>query len=68
MRVRLTVKLAEMVEGVDLSHCAEGDVVELSEDDATLLIRGGWAERVAGEERIACIPRHRRDIAADRTS
>ena len=65
MRVRLTTKLAEVVEGVDLSAHAEGDVIELTDGDAALLIRGGWAERVAAEERITYVP-WRQAVAADR--
>ena len=56
MRVRLTVKLAKVVEGVDLSAYAEGDVIELTEFDANLLIKGGWAERVLREERLRRAP------------
>ncbi|HUE88094.1 MAG TPA: hypothetical protein VMO26_18625 [Vicinamibacterales bacterium] len=47
MLVRLTVKLAEVVNGVDLSRYREGDVIELSVRDAEMLIAEGWAERVA---------------------
>lgn len=46
MLVRLTAKLAEVVDGIDLSACREGDIVELSDPDAGLLIAEGWAERV----------------------
>lgn len=66
MRVRLTTKLAEVVEGVDLSAHAEGDVIDLKDGDATLLIRGGWAERVFNEERVTHLPAWRPAIAADR--
>jgi hypothetical protein len=47
MLVRLTVKLAEMVNGVDLSPYREGDVVELPERDCHMLIAERWAEPVA---------------------
>ena len=66
MLVRLTAKLAEAMEGVDLSAHTEGDVIELSESDASLLIRGGWAERIATEERVTHAPAWRPEIAADR--
>jgi hypothetical protein len=46
MRVRLTVKLAEVVNGVDLSHASEGDILDLDSRDAAMLIAGGWAELV----------------------
>jgi hypothetical protein len=68
MHVRLTVKLAEVVEGVDLSAYVEGDVIELAERDANLLLMGGWAERVPQEERVTHLPNRRAAIAADRSS
>ncbi len=68
MRLRLMVKLAEMVEGIDLSHCAEGDVIELPDHHARILIRGGWAERTSNEERVTCAPAWRSGVAAERAS
>jgi hypothetical protein len=68
MHVRLTAKLAEMMEGVDLSAHGEGDLIELPERDANLLITGGWAERVAREERVSSAPSLGRTVATDRTS
>ena len=68
MHVRLTVKLAEVVEGVDLSAYAEGDVIELAERDANLLIKGGWAERAPQEERVTYAPNARPAVAADHSS
>ncbi|HET9469116.1 MAG TPA: hypothetical protein VFO48_11915 [Vicinamibacterales bacterium] len=46
MRVRLTRKFADYLNGVDLSRVRVGDVLELSERDASMLIREGWAEEV----------------------
>ena len=66
MYVRLTAKLAEVVEGVDLSNHNEGDVFELADQDGALLIRGGWAERIQDEERISTAPAWRSSVAADR--
>ena len=69
MTVRLTVKLAHVVDGIDLTHCDEGDVLELSPRDAQLLIAEGWAElvdRTSTETRHAAGARDRRAIAADR--
>jgi hypothetical protein len=68
MRVRLKVKLAEVVEGVDLSPYTEGDVIEISERDGRLLISGGWAEHVPEEERVQVAPKWHPGIAADRSS
>jgi hypothetical protein len=46
MFVRLTAKLAEVVNGVDLSRYREGDIVELPERDCHMLIAERWAELV----------------------
>jgi hypothetical protein len=48
MLVRLTRKLAECVDGIDLSRSREGDVLDLSSHDAQLLVAEGWA--------VACDP------------
>ena len=47
MFVRLTRKLAEVVNGIDISAYAEGDVIELSSADAQLPIAERWAEPLA---------------------
>jgi hypothetical protein len=66
MRVRLTVTLAEVVEGIDLSRYSEGDVINLRPQDAKLLIAGGWAERV-DEQRVSSIRDWRGAVAADKS-
>ncbi len=43
MRVRLTRKLAESVDGVDLSAYGVGDVLDVPPADAHLLIAENWA-------------------------
>ena len=43
MRVRLTRKLAEKIDGVDLSANKVGDVLELEAPEASLLLAEGWA-------------------------
>ena len=55
MYVRLTAKLADVMEGVDLSAYAEGDVVDLPDREAELLISGSWAERVPREQRVRSV-------------
>jgi hypothetical protein len=45
MRVRLTRKLAEVIDGVDLSGHTVGDAFDLPRRDARLLIAEGWAQR-----------------------
>ena len=44
--VRLTRKLAAKMNGVDVSKRKVGDVLELSDEQATLMVKAGWAERV----------------------
>jgi hypothetical protein len=44
MRVRLTRKLADCLDGVDLSDRRVGDVFELPTVEAHLLIAEGWAQ------------------------
>jgi len=44
--VRLTRKLAEQIDGIDLSRSRVGDRLALSSDEARLLIAEGWAEPV----------------------
>jgi hypothetical protein len=43
MRVRLIRKLADVVDGIDISSCGVGDVMDLSPQDARLLIAEQWA-------------------------
>jgi hypothetical protein len=70
MRVRLTRKLAQCVDGVDLSEHREGDILTLSAHEAELLIAEGWAVRVArrsgAEVRDHSFPATKRAQAADR--
>ena len=47
VRVRLTKKLAECIDDVDLSRYRVGDILELPERDARLLIAEGCAEQLA---------------------
>ncbi len=46
IRVRLLCKLAERLDGVDVSKIRVGDHLELPPMDARLLIAEGWAEFV----------------------
>ena len=47
MLIRLTHKLAECLDGVDLSHRSVDEIFELSLRDAELLIAEGWATPVS---------------------
>jgi hypothetical protein len=46
MRVRLTKKLAEMLDGIDLSGRRVGDVFDLSDSEGRLIVAEQWAELV----------------------
>lgn len=46
LRVRLTRKLAERLNGVDLSKWRVGECLDLSPRDAHVLVREGWGELV----------------------
>jgi hypothetical protein len=48
-RVRITKKLAAVLNGVDLSKVSVGDVIIVPEATAAMLIREGWAELVLNE-------------------
>jgi hypothetical protein len=43
MGLRLTRKLADVIDGVDLSRLAVGDTFELPASKARLLLAEGWA-------------------------
>ena len=51
MAVRLTRKLADMIDGIDLSACRVGDVLHLPWHGAWLLIAEGWAEMIERRRR-----------------
>ena len=51
MRVRLVKKLAEQIDGIDLTRHRVGDFLVVSQRAAALLIAEGWAE--LAERRIA---------------
>ena len=53
MRVRLVRKLADCLDGIDVTGCQEGDLLDLAPADALLLVAEGWAalESDAGDAR-----------------
>lgn len=57
MKVRLTRKLSNLLDGIDLSGYQKGDTLDLPVRDADMLVAEGWAE--PAEEPV-------RDHAADR--
>ena len=46
VQVRLTRKLAEMIDGIDLSKKVVGQTLRLATREARLLVAEGWAETV----------------------
>ncbi len=61
MRVRLTLKLAEEIDGVNLTSCDAGDVLDLGPREAQMLIAEGWAvaeRRVEGPSTVVAFRRH----------
>jgi hypothetical protein len=50
MKVRLTRKFAEAINGVNLSRHAAGDVLDLPSPDTRVLIAEGWAVAVDESE------------------
>ena len=46
LRVRVTRKLAERLNGVDLSKVRVGDSLDFSSREARMLLAEGWAEVV----------------------
>jgi hypothetical protein len=64
MRVRLTRKLSETINGLDLSRVRTGQELVLPVRDARMLIAEGWASPLAAAEDSAKRgrpPRKRRD-------
>lgn len=43
MKVRLTRKYAERIDGINLKGCGPGDVLDLPPDEARLIIAEEWA-------------------------
>jgi len=59
MKIRLTRKLADLINGIDLSKAHEGETLDLSEREARLLMAEGWAEYDGGTQ-----PREKADEPA----
>jgi hypothetical protein len=69
MFVRLTKKLADVVNGLDISHCNEGDVIDVPAHHAQMLMSEGWAEEVSPDVTPSCAPvwkPRERAVAAER--
>ena len=50
MKIRLTKRFAQMINGVDLTRVRAGDVLDLSPRDAGILLAEGWALPVESSE------------------
>lgn len=50
MRIRLTRKFAQIINGIDLSRCHIGDVLDPPTRAAKMLIAEGWAEAARSSE------------------
>jgi hypothetical protein len=50
MRVRLTRKFADLINGIDLSKAHTGETLDLSTRDAEMLLAEGWAEYAGAEQ------------------
>ena len=50
MKVRLTRKFADLINGIDLSRAHTGETLELSQRDAEILLAEGWAEYTGGSQ------------------
>jgi hypothetical protein len=62
MHVRLIRKLADQLDGVDVSQHREGDVVDLPVHDAALLLAEGWAVPAAPRTPRRTTIRHRHPV------
>jgi hypothetical protein len=63
MQIRLTRKLADYLDGIDLSDCLEGDVLDAPRRQAELLIAEGWARPLMGRDDIRGV-----SVSRDRTA
>jgi hypothetical protein len=53
VKVILTRKLAGVLNGIDLTACHEGEVMEMRDEDARLLIAEGWVVPLGTESPTA---------------
>ena len=50
MKIRLTRKFADLINGIDLSKAHTGETLDLSPRDAQILMAEGWAEFAGGDQ------------------
>lgn len=51
VRVRLTRKFANFIDGIDLRKVKSGDALDLSPDEARILIAEGWGRADDSEQK-----------------
>jgi hypothetical protein len=51
LRIRLIRKIADIIDGIDLSRRKAGEIVEVSARDAAVLFAEGWAEAAPARRR-----------------
>ena len=50
MKIRLTRKFADLINGIDLSKAHTGETLDLSTRDAQMLLAEGWAEYAGADQ------------------
>jgi hypothetical protein len=55
MRVRLTRKYAECIDGVDLSGRQVGEIMDIPNRDAALLVAEGWASLIESDSSLTIV-------------
>lgn len=53
IRIRLTRKFAQLLNGVDVSRWRVGDIIDLPRRDAELLLAEGWARLATDNNHIS---------------
>ena len=60
MKIRLTRKYSQQLNGIDLTHAHEGDTLDLPSREADMLMAEGWAVAEDGPDRAHERARKRR--------
>jgi len=60
MKVRLTHKYADWIDGIDLTDRRVGEIIDMPESEARLLVLEQWALPEPREEYASEFPRRRR--------
>ena len=61
MKVRLTRKFADQIDGIDLEGYRPGDLMELPPEQARIIVAEKWAVPERREHRVPDSPRRRAD-------